>query len=153
MLHFFNFFPSKGKIDGGTIPHWCSCICTECTSLFLQLQAITACCFLAHTPTVLQDHIQVVPSGYSHSPAPLHLLGCLLYSFPLYFTGSWTYIKVVTAKDLLLCCLPVGQWAIPVSWGMHVGILAIFFPQMNFNRFSHLLLNRMAGLPTVVNIY
>lgn len=46
-------------------------------------------------------------------------------------------------------------WAVAHSCflGNVCGYFSQLFPQMNFNRFSHLVLNRMAGLPSVVNIY
>lgn len=85
------------------------------------------------------------------SPSPSSGLAFILF-FPLFHRQLNIHKSSCSKRSALMLS---SFWAVVHSCflGNACGFFSHLFPQRNFSRFSHLLLKRMAGLPTVVNIF
>lgn len=149
MLHFLRLFLLKCKIGSETRPHWWSYICSESTCF-----CFSNCSTSWHETswhTLSQSIRPHSGDAFRTFPQPSPSLSSWL-PFTLFHRQLNIHKSTCSKRSALM--LPFF-WAVVHSCflGNACGIFSHLFPQRNFNRFSHLLLKRMTGLPTVVNIF
>lgn len=149
MLHFLRLFLLKCKIGSGARPHWWSYICSESTCF-----CFSNCSTSRHETSwhTLSQSIRPHSGGaFRTFPQPSPSLSSWL-AFTLFHRQLNIHKSTCSKRSALM--LPFF-WAVVHSCflGNAYGIFSHLFPQRNFNRFSHLLLKRMTGLPTVVNMF
>jgi len=151
MLH-FGLFLLKGKIYSGTRPHCWSYIYSECTCFcFSNCRTSKHVAFwytLSQSwKTTIRWCFQDITAAWS--------LSIFWVGFYSLFPSFHRQLNIHKSSCRKRSALTFSWfWAVVHSCflGNAYGIFSHLFAQRNFSRVSHLLLKRMAGLPSVVNI-